>query len=169
MCLVCAQIERVLSKQDGVSDAVVNFAGMEARATVAPGTDIAGLQAAIGKIGYDIHPLAPGEERVTPTERYSKETAYQQRNVILAAIFTLPLMILSMAVTESDATRLWQWILATPVVFVFGWQFHRAAAKQIATLGPAMDSLISIGSLAAYGYSVYTLTTTSTCSSKRPA
>jgi cation-transporting ATPase V/Cu+-exporting ATPase len=155
-CASCAlRIERVLGKQAGVAEATVNFAGMEARAKIAPGTDIAGLQAAIGRIGYEIRPLAPGEQRETPTERYSKEVVYQRRNVVFAALFTAPLMILSMVVTESDASRIWQWILATPVVFVFGWQFHRAAAKQIATLGPAMDSLISIGSLAAYLYSIY--------------
>ncbi|MBT8213390.1 MAG: cation transporter, partial [Acidimicrobiia bacterium] len=157
-CASCAlRIERVLGKQDGVSSAVVNFAGQEARAQVAPGTDVEALRTAVDRIGYDIRPLAPGEIRETPTERYAKEVVFQRRNVLLAALLTLPLMVVSMAVDETTATRWWQAALATPVVFIFGAQFHRATLKQVATLGPAMDTLISVGSLAAWGYSVWAL------------
>ncbi|MBT8196904.1 MAG: cation transporter, partial [Acidimicrobiia bacterium] len=157
-CASCAlRIERVLGKQDGVESAVVNFAGQEARAQVAPGTDVDALRAAVDRIGYDIRPLAPGETRETPTERYAKEVVYQRRNVLLAALLTAPLMVLSMAVDETTATRWWQLVLSTPVVFIFGAQFHKATLKQVATLGPAMDTLISVGSLAAWGYSVWAL------------
>ncbi len=156
-CASCAlRIERILDKQEGVSDAIVNFAGQEARATVAPGTDVAELQAAIEKIGYGIRPIVAGEERETPVERYAKEVAYQRRNVLLSAIFTIPLMVLSMVGGHDDFARnVWQWILATPVVFVFGSQFHRIALKRLRSFDATMDTLISIGSLAAYGYSVW--------------
>jgi heavy metal translocating P-type ATPase len=157
-CATCAlRIERVLGRQEGVDGAVVNFAGMEARATIAPGTDVGALRAAVEKIGYAITPLAPGDERERPTERYAREVAFQRRNVLLSALFTLPLMVLSMLVTETDATRAWQAALATPVVFVFGAQFHRIALKRLRALDANMDTLISVGSLAAWGYSVVAL------------
>ncbi len=159
-CASCAlRIERILSRQDGVESAVVNFAGQEARATVAPGTDVSALQAAIDRIGYSITPLAPGEERVTPVERYAEEVRFQRRNVLFAALFTAPLMVLSMLVAKSDANRIAQLILTTPVVFVFGAQFHRIAFKRLRGLDATMDTLISIGSLAAYFYSVWALFT----------
>jgi cation-transporting ATPase V/Cu+-exporting ATPase len=157
-CASCAlRIERILSKQDGVESAVVNFAGQEARATVAPGTDVASLQAAIEKIGYAINPLAPGEERETVVERYAKEETFQRRNFLFAALLTAPLMVLSMLVPESDANGIAQLLLATPVVFVFGAQFHRIAFKRLRGLDATMDTLISVGSLAAYFYSVWAL------------
>ena len=157
-CASCAlRIERILSKQDGVDEAVVNFAGQEARAVIQPGTDVAGLQAAIEKIGYEIHPLAPGEERETPVARYAKEVQYQKRNVLLAAAFTLPLMVISMFGPDTQAARVWQLVLSTPVVFVFGSQFHVTAFKRLRGLDATMDTLISVGSLAAWGYSVWAL------------
>jgi heavy metal translocating P-type ATPase len=157
-CASCAlRIERILSKQEGVESAVVNFAGQEARATIAPGTDVGALQAAIEKIGYAINPLAPGEERETVVERYAKEEAFQRRNFLFAALLTAPLMVLSMLVPESDANGIAQLLLATPVVFVFGAQFHRIAFKRLRGLDATMDTLISVGSLAAYFYSVWAL------------
>ena len=72
-CASCAlRIERVLGKQEGVEDAVVNFAQREARATVTAGTDVEALREAISRIGYEIHPLQPGEERVSVVERYAE-------------------------------------------------------------------------------------------------
>jgi heavy metal translocating P-type ATPase len=159
-CASCAlRIERILSRQDGVEGAVVNFAGQEARATVVPGTDVSALQAAIDKIGYSITPLAPGDERVTPVERYAEEVRFQRRNVLLGALFTAPLMVLSMLVAKSDANRIAQLVLTTPVVFIFGAQFHRIAFKRLRGRDATMDTLISVGSLAAYFYSVWALFT----------
>ena len=159
-CASCAlRIERVLGKQEGVAQATVNFAGQEAWATVTPGTDIAGLQAAIEKIGYTVRPIQPGDERETPVERYAKEVVYQRRNVILAALFTAPLMVMSMLGPMAVWNEIVQLVLATPVVFVFGIQFHRVALKRLRSLDATMDTLISVGSLAAYGYSVWALFT----------
>ncbi len=157
-CASCAvRIERVLGKQDGVESAVVNFAGQEARATVTDGTDVEALRAAVARIGYDIDEIHPDDDRVPITERYSAEARYQLRNVIGAAILTIPVMILAM-VGPFEVWNPWvQFVLTTIVVFVFGWQFHAAAWKQITSLSPAMDTLISVGSLAAWGYSTEVL------------
>jgi heavy metal translocating P-type ATPase len=157
-CASCAvRIERVLGKQDGVESAVVNFAGQEARATVTDGTDVEALRAAVARIGYDIDEIHPDDDRVPITERYSAEARYQLRNVIGAGILTVPVMILAM-VGPFEVWNPWvQFVLTTIVVFVFGWQFHAAAWKQITSLSPAMDTLISVGSLAAWGYSTEVL------------
>ena len=159
-CATCAlRIERILGRQEGVVEAVVNFAGMEARAVVDGSADVAALQAAVDRIGYEIRQMQPGDERERPADKYAREALYQRRNVLLAAAFTAPLMALSMLVTETDATRVWQAALATPVVFAFGSQFHRIALKRLRALDATMDTLISVGSLAAWGYSVVALFT----------
>ena len=159
-CASCAlRIERVLGRQDGVEDAIVNFAGMEARATIAPGTDIGELQAAVAKIGYDIAPLPEGEDRRSVTERYSAEARAQLRNVIGAAVLTVPVMLLAMVGPEATWSLWVQFVLTTIVVWVFGWQFHRAAWKQVTGRSPAMDTLISTGTLAAWGYSTWAMFT----------
>jgi cation-transporting ATPase V/Cu+-exporting ATPase len=156
-CASCAlRIERVLGKQEGVDHAVVNFAGQEARADIIPGTDVDDLQAAIERLGYAIHPLADGE-RTSPTERYAEEAEFQLRNVVMAAVFTIPVMLLAMVGPDTEASRVFQGVLTTPVVFIFGSQFHRVAFKRLRAGDVTMDTLISLGSLTAYFYSVWAL------------
>ncbi len=155
-CATCAmRVERILSRQDGVAEAVVNFAGQEARVVAGPDVDDESLRAAVQKIGYDITPVVAGEERETPAEKYAAETIYQRRLFAMSAVFTVPIVVLAMVLRETETNRLLQWILATPVEFVFGWQFHRAAAKRLRSLGANMDTLVSLGTLAAYGYSIW--------------
>lgn len=157
-CASCAlRIERVLGKQDGVADAVVNFAGQEARVTVSPGVAVDDLSAAVAKLGYTVTEVTAGEERESPSVRYSREVEYQRRNFLLAALFTIPLMVLSMLGDDSTGQRVAQAVLATPVVFVFGAQFHGVAWKRLRTFDATMDTLVSVGTLAAYGYSVWAL------------
>jgi len=158
-CASCAlRIERVLNKQDGVDNAIVNFAGQEARAEVADAESLADVQAAIKKIGYSIRQLEEGE-RVSVVERYAEETRRQRRNVIGSAVFTLPLLLLSNFGPESQGWLLVQMLLAIPVVYVFGAQFHIIAAKRIRGGDVSMDTLVSIGTLAAFWYSVWALFT----------
>lgn len=155
-CASCAlRIERILSKQEGVATAAVNYAGQEARITAAPDVDVASLVEAVGKIGYEIAEKTPEMERVDIVERYSEEERYQRRNFIGAMIFTVPIILLAWLAPESRANGLLQWGLATVVEFVFGWQFHRVAAKRLRGLDANMDTLVSVGTLAAWGYSVW--------------
>ncbi len=157
-CASCAlRIERVLGKQDGVTDAVINFAGQEARVTVSPGVDVDHLSAAVAKLGYTVTEIGEGDERESPVVRYSKEVVYQRRNVLLAALFTIPLMALAMLGDDTTTQRIIQAALAAPVVFVFGAQFHRIAWKRLRTLDATMDTLVSVGTLAAFGYSLWAL------------
>jgi cation transport ATPase len=153
-CASCAlRIERILQRQDGVASAVVSFAGQEARTTLDESVDVASLEAAVGKIGYKITPIAEGEDRRSVSERYDAEARVQLRNVLGAGVLTVPLVVLAMAGPMTEWNRWVQFLLATPVVWVFGRQFHRAAWKQLTSRAPAMDLLISLGTVAAWAYS----------------
>ena len=158
-CASCAlRIERILQRQPGVERAAVNFAGQEARVVVDPAVaDFDQLEAAVAHIGYGATRVTGDAQRVTPAQRYRKEVRYQRTMFLLAAAFAAPIMVLAMVVAESDATRIAQAVLAAPVVFVFGVQFHRAAAVRLRSLSANMDTLISVGTLTAFGYSVWAL------------
>jgi len=157
-CASCAlRIERVLGKQDGVDTAIVNYAGHEARAEIGPDVDINALQAAVAKIGYEIEPVVAGEDRVNVSERYDEEVIYQRKNLIGAAILTIPVFLLAIFGPEATWNAVVQAVLTTIVVFVFGWQFHKATWKQVTSFSPAMDTLVSVGTLAAWGYSLFAM------------
>jgi heavy metal translocating P-type ATPase len=157
-CASCAiRIERVLGKQEGVDSAVVNFAGQEARATVTSAADMAALTAAVAKIGYSISEIGPDDDRRPIAERYTAEAAAQLKLVIGAAILTAPVMWLAMVGPATTWNPWVQFVLTTIVVFVFGWQFHTAAWKQVTSWSPAMDTLISVGTLTAWAYSSFIL------------
>ena len=155
-CASCAvRVERVLNKQEGVESAVVNFAGSEARVLGHPDLDLNRLTDAVEKIGYQIHLVDEEEERTSVVERYGEEVRFQWRNFLAAALLTLPVIILAMTGSDARSSLIVQWILVTPVEFIFGWQFHQAALKRLRSFGANMDTLVSIGTLAAYGYSVW--------------
>ena len=157
-CASCAlRIERVLGKQDGVETAIVNYAGHEARAEVGPDVDVDALRAAVSKIGYEIEPVVAGEERVSVTERYDEEVIYQRKNLIGAAVLTVPVFLLAMFGPEETWNSALQAVLTTAVVFGFGWQFHKAAWKQITSMSPAMDTLVSVGTITAWSYSLFAM------------
>ena len=158
-CASCAvRIERVLGRQEGVEEAVVNFAGQQARAVVDPDLiDVALLQASIDKIGYEITPLVEGEARPSLDERYEEKVAFQKRNVIGAALLTAPLLLLSMLGPDELWSYMIQAALTTIVVFGFGWQFHKATWKQVTSGSLAMDTLVTVGTLTAWVYSMWAM------------
>jgi len=155
-CASCAvRVERVLSKQEGVASAVVNFAGSEARVLGQPDLDLGRLTDAVDKIGYRIQLVEEEEERRSIVERYDEEVRFQWRNFLAAALLTVPVVILAMAGPETRWSLIAQWALVTPVEFIFGRQFHQAALKRLRSFSANMDTLVSIGTLAAYSYSVW--------------
>jgi len=155
-CASCAvRVERVLSKQPGVASAVVSLAGQEARLTVDPTVDITGLTEAVARIGYTATPIEDQTQRESLADRYDAETRYQARNALAAGVLTVPVVLLSMFGPEARWVGIVAWVLTTPIEFVFGWQFHRAAAVRLRSFSANMDTLVSMGTLAAYGYSVW--------------
>jgi heavy metal translocating P-type ATPase len=156
-CAACAaRIERVLGKQDGVEAAVVDFAGAQARVRLDAGVDPQILRAAVQKIGYDIRLRQPDEERRNLVDHYSDEERVQWRRFWTAAVLALPVTLLAMfGPMHAQWSLITQWVLTTPVVLWVGRQFHQVALKQLRTFGASMDTLISLGTLTAYGYSVW--------------
>ncbi len=144
-CAACAsRIERVLGKQDGVSEAVINYATGDARVVFDPKlTGIGDLTGAVHRIGYEIRPA--NEEPVAADPAIRSALAV----LALAAVGTaLVIWGVHAAVTVTAATV---------VTFGAGWQFHREALVRARHLTTNMDTLISMGSLAAYGYSIWAL------------
>jgi cation-transporting ATPase V len=156
-CASCAlRIERTLSKQEGVVEASVNLAGAEAKVMFDPArVEPAALEAAVRKIGYELTEVATEEERTSAKERYAEEARVQGRNVIGAGLLTLPVAVLAMGGIDTSWSRVLQWVLATPVLFVFGWQFHRTAVLRARSFDANMDTLVSLGTVAAYLFSVW--------------
>ncbi|MFQ5966519.1 MAG: heavy metal translocating P-type ATPase [Acidimicrobiia bacterium] len=155
-CASCAvRIERILSRQEGVESAVVNFAGSEASVELAEPVDPGDLVSAVERIGYRIELIEADDKRPDHVGRYGEEARAQLRRVIGAAALSLPSMALAMLGPEATWNPVLQWVLITPVVFYFGAQFHRAALVRLRSWSANMDTLISLGTLTAYGYSVW--------------
>lgn len=156
-CATCAlRIERVLGRQDGVEAANVNLAAASALVRVTDQVDIGALESAVEKLGYAISPHSGGDVR-DMVEHYHDNENVQWRRFWIAAALTLPAMLLAMFGPDESWNRALQAILATPVVFWCGWQFHRVALRQARHLSANMDTLISMGSLAAFLYSLWAL------------
>ena len=155
-CATCAvRVERVLSRQDGVEAASVNLANTSAVVRPDREVDVRALQQAVEKIGYTITPHEAGADPRDMVEHYHDDESAQWRRFWFAAALTVPAMLLAMLGPDETWSHLVQWLLVTPVVFWAGWQFHRVAWAQAKTFSANMDTLISLGSLAAYVYSIW--------------
>ncbi len=151
-CASCAtRIEKRLNRLDGVA-ASVNFAGEQAAVSFDPSqVSVEDLMAAVEAAGYHASPAseALGEE--------DHGRPYRLR-LILAALLSVPLAVLAWVPTTHFSG--WEWVslaLATPVVVYAGWPFHRAAAINARHLVATMDTLVSIGTLAAWTWSTLVL------------
>ena len=152
-CASCAaRIERTLNKLDGV-EATVNFATETASVAydpeqVAP----AELVGAVERIGYYAHPKHA--EHAEPKHDHDAPPL----RLLVAIALSLPLVLLAMVPPFQFSG--WEWVslvLATPVVFWSGAQFHRAALLNARHLAATMDTLVSLGTLAAWLWSTVVL------------
>ncbi|MPZ71887.1 MAG: heavy metal translocating P-type ATPase [Nitriliruptorales bacterium] len=160
-CGSCAaRVQKILSRQDGVAVAEVNFATGRARVEAEPQVDVPGLEAAVASIGYGLH--APAAEDHTAEDEAAARRSWSRR-VLIAWPLSLVILWLSMfAGGEAMMDPRVRWTLfalTTPVQFYVGWPFLREAAKRARKLTANMDTLIAIGTLAAYLYSVWALVT----------
>lgn len=157
-CATCAtRVERILSRQEGVEAASVNLATATAQVRAYPQANPSLLESAVSKIGYTITPHHPDESPRDMAEHYHDDEGVQWRRFWINAAFTVPAMLLAMLGPDELWSRLLQLALISPVISWGGWQFHRVAAR-LARHGSAnMDTLISLGSLSAYLYSIWAL------------
>jgi len=162
-CVNCAQsVERALRKVDGVVEANVNFASERATVRLTPGVTREALVGAVRKAGYDVVEAA-GLETLEDAEQAARDAEIRShvRNVILGALFTIPLFLLSMGrdfgLLGHWAHESWVnyvfWALATPVQFYVGREFYTGAVKSIRNGSANMDVLVALGSSVAYFYS----------------
>lgn len=140
-CTACARrIEKNLNKIDGVT-AYVDFASEKAHITAAPEVTKDALVHSVEESGYTV-----GSDR--------SELSTLKWRVVVGVLFALPLALTSMVPAWMLDMRLTA-LLALPVVAFVAWPFHAAAFKNLRHLSSTMDTLVSLGVLVAYGYSLY--------------
>ena len=162
-CASCAnRIERKLNKLDGVS-ATVNYATEKAKVTYPTGMAAEELLAAVEKAGYTARlpePERPAGSDGAPGEGLVEADRVDllRRRLLLVSVLTVP--VIAMSMVPALQFRAWQWLaltLAAPVVLWGAWPFHVAAWKNLRNGAATMDTLISLGTLAALAWSVYAL------------
>jgi Cu+-exporting ATPase len=155
-CASCVnRIERKLNKLDGV-EASVNFATEQATVRCDASVTVDDLVAAVEAAGYHAHPVAPSEDAAG--HHHEDSAASLRRRLAVAVALTAPVALLAMIPPLQFPG--WEWValaLSTPVVFWSGAGFHRAALQSARHLAATMDTLISIGTLAAWLWSAVVL------------
>ncbi|MFJ4537598.1 heavy metal translocating P-type ATPase [Streptomyces tibetensis] len=156
-CASCAaRVEKKLNRMDGVT-ATVNYATEKARVAYPEGTEVADLIATVVKTGYTAEEPAPPQEETSDAEEDPELSALRRRLTVSAAL-ALPVVLLAMVPALQFDN--WQWLsltLAAPVVVWGGLPFHRAAWTNARHGAATMDTLVSLGTLAAFGWSLWAL------------
>lgn len=157
-CASCAnRIERKLNKLDGVT-ATVNYATEKAKVTYAGGVSPDDLVAAVEAAGYGASlPKPPTAEGQEPAAEADPVAPLRQR-LVVSALLSVP--VIAMAMVPALQFDNWQWLsltLAAPVVVWGAFPFHKAAWTNLRHGTSTMDTLISLGTLAALGWSLYAL------------
>ncbi|WP_431279965.1 heavy metal translocating P-type ATPase [Leifsonia poae] len=158
-CASCAtRIERKLNKLPGV-EATVNYATEKARVQAPAGTGTDQLIATVEAAGYKAElPSAPVSSSGVTSAGPEDETRELRQRLVISTALTVPVVLLAM-IPALQFTN-WQWLslaLAAPVALWGAWPFHRAAAINARHGAATMDTLISVGVLAALGWSLYAL------------
>ena len=168
-CASCAaRIEKRLNRLDGVT-ATVNYATDKATVSLDPGHGVSPdqLVAVVEGLGYGAslprtEPDPSGaehrDEASAPEHDHTEPLEQARQRLLVTAALALPVIVLSMVpALQFDS---WQWLaftLTSPVVVWGAWPFHRASWANLRHGATTMDTLISMGVLAAYGWSVYSL------------
>lgn len=162
-CAACARrIERKLSRTPGVNRAGVNFA--TERATVVYDPKVASVNQlieAVREVGYDTSGVTPVDSVADDSENAARNSEYQKlrRKFLFAALLSLPVLVIAMShgripFLDFPGINYLQLVLTTPVVFYSGWQFYRGAWAALRHRAADMNTLIAVGTGAAYLYSV---------------
>ena len=170
-CASCVgRVERALKAISGVTNAVVNLA--TERATIHGTASTADLIAAIADAGYEAKLIAgsgsqSSNEDDARAERKETERRELTRDFTIAAVLTLPVFLMEMGshiipgvhgLIESTIGMQWNWyiqfVLTTLVLFIPGIRFYEKGLPALMRFAPDMNSLVAVGTLAAYGYSL---------------
>ena len=164
-CAMCAQtIEKALNQKEGVYEAGVNFALEIATVEYNPEQiSLEGIKKAIRDVGYDVIEPEEGVEDAEQKER-GQEIRSLKSKLAFSALVSVPVVIYSNAsflpftlptLPIENFIPLLLFVLATPVHFVVGHRFFVGAYKALRNKNPNMDVLVTMGTSAAYFYSVY--------------
>ncbi|WP_328773883.1 heavy metal translocating P-type ATPase [Streptomyces sp. NBC_00286] len=163
-CASCAaRIEKKLNRMDGVT-ATVNFATEKAKVSYADGIDVADLIATVEKTGYTAEEPPPPASATADTSEGEATPAADgellslRQRLYVSLVLTVPVVL--MAMVPALQFDNWQWLsltLAAPVVVWGAFPFHKAAWTNVRHGAATMDTLVSIGTLAALGWSVWAL------------
>lgn len=155
-CASCVlSVERALTKVPGVSAANVNLANGTARVQWIIATDDDRLRNAVRAAGYDIL-IVDDAGTIDAAERMRAEAMRTvERRLIAAALLSTPLVVVGMWYMHETWSPWVQWLLATPVVLVFGRQFFVNAWKQARHRSANMDTLVALSTGVAYLFSVF--------------
>ncbi|MFH7336313.1 heavy metal translocating P-type ATPase [Streptomyces sp. KHY 26] len=161
-CASCAaRVEKKLNRMDGVS-ATVNYATEKAKVHYGAGVEVADLIATVVKTGYTAEePAPPRPEAATAapgSAGQDPELGALRHRLLVSALLAAPVVLLAMIPALQFDN--WQWLsltLAAPVVVWGGAPFHRAAWTNARHGAATMDTLVSVGTLAAFGWSLWAL------------
>ncbi|MEW2618854.1 heavy metal translocating P-type ATPase [Streptomyces sp. NPDC048106] len=161
-CASCAaRVEKKLNRMDGVS-ATVNYATEKAKVSYGAGVEVADLIATVVKTGYTAEepaPPRPEPEAAAPDSAgQDPQLGALRHRLLVSALLALPVVLLAMIPALQFDN--WQWLsltLAAPVVVWGGAPFHRAAWTNARHGAATMDTLVSVGTLAAFGWSLWAL------------
>ncbi|MCT0972920.1 heavy metal translocating P-type ATPase, partial [Pseudomonas aeruginosa] len=166
-CASCVgRVEKALKAVPGVTEATVNLA--TERATVRGVAAVADLIAAIEKVGYEASPVDTGAHAdEEAAEKKDAERAELKRDLTLAAVLALPVFVLEMGSHMIPGMHEWvastigiqqswylQFVLTLLVLAIPGWRFYEKGFPALFRLGPDMNSLVAVGTAAAFGYSM---------------
>ena len=155
-CASCAaRVEKKLNRMDGVS-ATVNYATEKAKVRYPDGVTTADLIATVEKTGYTAAlPAPPRTDDAGPADDPVRSL---RTRLLVSTALAIPVVLLAMV--PAFQFEYWQWLsltLAAPVVVWGGAPFHRAAWTNLRHGAATMDTLVSLGTLAAFGWSLYAL------------
>ncbi|NYF14525.1 Cu+-exporting ATPase [Pseudoclavibacter sp. JAI123] len=159
-CASCAmRIEKKLNKLEGVS-ASVNYATEKARVHAPAGLDPQSLIDEVEKTGYTAALPEPEHPDVedSATEAADPELVSLRQRLIGSIVLAVP--VIALAMVPALQFMNWQWAslaLAAPVIVWGAWPFHRAAWLNLRHGSATMDTLISVGTIAAFAWSLYAL------------
>ncbi|WP_405809072.1 heavy metal translocating P-type ATPase [Streptomyces sp. NBC_01520] len=164
-CASCAaRIEKKLNRMDGV-EATVNYATEKAKVTYAEDIAVEDLIATVEATGYSARQPTPprhdGEGAAagpSDDERADDELRPLRQRLVTAVVLAVP--VIAMAMVPALQIEYWQWLsltLAAPVVTYAAWPFHRAAVTNARHGAATMDTLISVGTGAAFLWSLWAL------------
>ncbi|WP_086429169.1 heavy metal translocating P-type ATPase [Staphylococcus cornubiensis] len=166
-CAACsARIERVLQREAGIDQINVNLVMENGTVKYDPNQiTIEQIYERVAKIGYEAFPM---ETKAETEKRKNNELKRQKAKFIISLVLALPLLytmfghfsFLSFIPVPTILMNGWfQFILATPIQFVLGWQFYVGAYKSLKSKSANMDVLVAMGTSAAYFYSIYLMLT----------